>query len=203
MKNKALVILAASAAALGSAIFAAPANAVQQEVEVQVTIQPALYLRTFKTIKLDITQGDLAKANGGTLKESDFMGDEGVGGSAVTTGEQLINNIRSGGIGGGGTADTVTKTVKQLYAVWGNTAAGKSVTVTVTPVVKDLLKDGTSTTEKITLDTITPTTGSFTTGAVNSTTTGKVGGIDMTFKLNGAGEGTYTGGKISVNAVVP
>lgn len=190
MKNKVLVILAVSAAALGSAIFAAPANAVQQEVQVEVTIQPGLYLRTFQKVRLDITQGDLS---GNTLVEKDTMN------GAITNGSTPISRTAPGSIGAANAA-TVQKTVKELFAVWGNT--DKDVAVTVTPGVTTLTNADATNSSKVTINSVTLNNDGFKTGKVNSATP-VVGGADFVFGVSGASAGSYAGGTINVNAAVP
>mgnify|MGYP001794473707 FL=1 len=55
MNKKVLGLLAASAAVIGSVISATPARAVQQEVEVNLTVDEVLFLRTFETVSLRIS----------------------------------------------------------------------------------------------------------------------------------------------------
>ncbi|MCV3212596.1 hypothetical protein OGM63_03455 [Plectonema radiosum NIES-515] len=190
MKNKVLAILAASAAALGSAIFAAPAHAVEQNVDVNVTIQPTIYLRTFKTINLQISQGDL----GAIDKDYDP--------SNTTDGSAILSRIAPANLARG-TQTEVTKNVKELFAVWSN--SGKAVTVTVKPVPNDTTTGGTvltnpvATTRRVTLKTATAT-GGFN-GTPDEELNPLVGGADLVFDVSRAVAGSYSGGQIKVEAL--
>jgi len=182
MKNKVLAILVASAAALGSAIFATPAHAVQQDVQVEVTVQPTIFLRTFNQVKLQITQGDLGAT------DKDFNS------TATTDGTTLISKLKPSNISAG-TALTVKKNVKELFAVFSNSAKG--VTVTVTPVI-DILTSTSGDQSSVKLKTITVNNPSGT----PTFNTPLVGGVDLDFDLtNSSGAGTYTGGSIRVEAL--
>lgn len=121
MNKKILGLLAASAAVVGSAIFSAPARAVQQDVNVNLTVDEVLFLRTFETVDLRVSQGELS---GGAV-DKDFNQDPTTDGTALIDIENAPN-LRD--ITGG---DSVTKTVRELYAVWGN--GNSNVTVTVRP----------------------------------------------------------------------
>ncbi|OKH39275.1 hypothetical protein NIES2101_35595 [Calothrix sp. HK-06] len=192
MNKKILGIIAASVAALGSAIFAAPAHAVKQDVDVNVTIQPGIYLRTFKTINLQITQGDL-----GALQESDFN----TGGSDTTDGSGTL--MRTQPRIGAGSNTEVTKNVKELFAVWSN--GNKPINVTVTPKVNDtgnnltvLASSDTTSTDKVILKSVTVNNGSGTPTARVPV----VGGVDLVFDTSEAGAGSYTGtGLLTVEAL--
>ena len=120
MNKKILGLLAASAAVVGSAIFATPARAVQQDVDVNLTVDEVLFLRTFETIDLRVSQGEL-----GDAVDKDFNIDGTTDGTALIDTEN-IPDLRD--IDGG---DSVTKTIRELYAVWGN--GDSNVTVTVVP----------------------------------------------------------------------
>jgi hypothetical protein len=130
MNKKFLAILAASAA-LGSAIFATPARAVDQEVNVNVTIQPSLYLRTFKNIDLNISDGDLQ------VQDKDFGPD--TANQTTTTNGKTVLDLTAPIVGGGRNPETAIK-VNQLFAVWSNTS--RSVKVTPTIVQPNLTQAG-------------------------------------------------------------
>jgi hypothetical protein len=127
MNKKVLSLLAASAAVVGSAIFATPARAVQQEVEVNLTVDQVLFLRTFRSIDLKVSQGELSE---GAAVDKDFVqaNDGSTDGTALIDVETPtgVNNIEPG--------QTVTKEVKELYAVWsnGDDVDDGDVTVTIT-----------------------------------------------------------------------
>ena len=190
MKNKVLVILVASAAVLGSTIFVAPANAVEQNVDVNVTIQPTIYLRTFKTVNLQITQGNL----GATEKDYNTV--------ETTDGSNILDRTAPATISKGGNPE-VTKSVKELFAVWSN--SGKAITVTVKPVPNDtatggtILKNPAATTKQVTLKTATAT-GNFT-GTPDEDQKPLIGGADLVFDVSKATAGSYSGGQIKVEAL--
>ncbi len=123
MNKKVLGLLAASAAVVGSAIFATPARAVQQEVDVKLTVDEVLFLRTFESVDLRVSQGELA---GGT-QDKDFDNRATDGTLQIDVeGDTGVNNILGG--------STVTKDVRELYAVWGNgDVDDNEVNVTITP----------------------------------------------------------------------
>jgi hypothetical protein len=64
MNKKIFGVIAASITALGSAIIAVPAQAVEQTVNVSVNVEPFIYLRTFQDVKLKVNQGDLGGKSG-------------------------------------------------------------------------------------------------------------------------------------------
>ncbi|MUH00126.1 hypothetical protein F7734_50795 [Scytonema sp. UIC 10036] len=189
--KKVLAILTA-AVALGSSILTAPANAVEQQVNVQVTVDPVIYLRTFKTIDLRITQGNLGGTDGDQIQET-------------TDGSTLIDRTPPEALTTGG-ATSVEKDVNELFAVWGNT--GTSVQVTVVPVEgSDTLTNGATGTA---LRKAKVTVGSYignSTGALGPETP-VVGGVKLSFAFMNSTDsatkptaGVYTGGKIKVIAV--
>ncbi|KYC38344.1 hypothetical protein WA1_39130 [Scytonema hofmannii PCC 7110] len=179
--KKVLAILT-SAVALGSAIFAAPANAVNQDVNVEITIQPTMYLRTFQNVKLQVTQGDLG------AQDKDFNS------TPDTDGNTLIDQTKPN-ITAGTNLSAVVKNVKELFAVWSNSSTG--VNVTVTPVTKVLTNtvDGTAAT-------LTSSTAVINTTGNPTLTKALVGGANLTFDLSQANQsGTYKGGVIRVEAL--
>jgi hypothetical protein len=189
MNRKFIGILAASAAFLGSAIVAAPAKATEAEVGVNITVQPAMFLRTFSTLELNISQGEL----GGTDKGPNIV--------PVSDGNTAIDRTAPESFGGG-TSGTVIKPVKEIFALWGNSGNKATVNVTVAPQGDVLTRVGTGTGVK--------PTAKMTALATNNTKTfddsGEplVGGADLTFTFSGtrgASAGRYEGGKLLVRAV--
>jgi hypothetical protein len=190
--NKKILGIIAGIATVGSAVFAAPAHAVTQDVDLEVSIQPSVYLRTFQTIQLQITQGDL-----GAAKEKDFNA------TPITDGTTALTLTRP--TLGQGANTTVTKNVKELFAVWSN--SGKPVNVTVTPVANNaagtLLTNPADATSKIKLLTpvvITPGTGA-SNGGTPTSAVPITGGVDLTFDVIDAQAGLHSGAKLTVEAL--
>jgi hypothetical protein len=191
MNRKFFGILAASAAFLGSAILAAPAKATEQEVGVNITVQPTMYLRTFQTINLNITQGDLGGA------DKDFNP-----GALVSDGTTLINRQAPDTIGGG-TNRAVPKTVNEIFALWGNTGTTATVNVTVAAGGESLTPVGaTGTPNPRNNVTMAVARAINNTGPLDAEIP-LVGGAELTFTANGTrmNAGRYEGGKILVRAV--
>lgn len=118
--KKILGIFVASAAALGSAIFAAPAQAQNSEtIDVQVTVDPVLYLQTFETVNLRISQEDL-----GAGEQSSKTGTQ----TGQTSIEEILSETPQPGVGNG---TTYTTESMDLYAVLGNSNTPVNVTVRV------------------------------------------------------------------------
>ncbi|MGB3651078.1 MAG: hypothetical protein WBA41_07685 [Rivularia sp. (in: cyanobacteria)] len=118
--KKILGIFVASVAVIGSAIFAAPAQAQNSEtIDVQVTVDPVLYLQTFETVNLRISQEDL-----GAGAQSSKMG--------IQTGQTSIEEILDDTLvpGAGNKTDYTTQSM-DLYAVLGNSSTPVNVTVRV------------------------------------------------------------------------
>ncbi|MGD1913511.1 MAG: hypothetical protein ACFB2X_22530 [Rivularia sp. (in: cyanobacteria)] len=128
MNKKVLGLLAASAAVVGSAIFATPARAVKQNVNVNLTVDEVLFLKTFQTVELRVTQGELAATQESTVE-------------GTTDG---TNQLNLGGVTVNETSGTtVTKTINELYAVYSNDEdAEVQVRVTVDPNNDRLFLDG-------------------------------------------------------------
>ncbi|NJL60530.1 MAG: hypothetical protein HC903_00210 [Methylacidiphilales bacterium] len=189
--NKKILGIIAGIATVGSAVFAAPAHAVKQDVEVTVTIQPGIYLRTFEKVNLQVTQGDL-----GATKESDFNA------TPETDGSGKLTLLPAPTIGTGANP-IIKKSVTELFAVWGNTA-GKNVTVTVKPVMTSddgqsaVLKNDDETSE-ITITGVT-VTGEKATGVPTSKNP-LVGGVDLDLDVSQATAGVHSGGKLTVEAL--
>ncbi|KST68305.1 hypothetical protein [Mastigocoleus testarum] len=134
MKTKFLAIIAAGLSAVGSIITAVPANAVEQEVNVEITIQPTMFLRTFENISLDITQGDL----GANDKDFDSTNTTTDGNTSITLTPRpsLVDGIE---------LSAVQKQVKELYAVWANSGTTVNVSIEATQDTLTNTADGTST----------------------------------------------------------
>ncbi|MEM7554391.1 MAG: hypothetical protein AAF378_09875 [Cyanobacteria bacterium P01_A01_bin.84] len=181
MNNKFLGIIAASVTAIGSTIISAPANAVEQNVNIDINIQPTMYLRTFQNVSLQITQGDLG------AQDKDFDPT-----NNTTNGTTAIDQARP--TLGAGNQTQVTKNVQELFAVWGT---GDAVNVTVTATQDTLTHtDGVSTAE---ISTITANGNS---SGTPSATVPIVGGADITFDLtNATNPGQYSGGILKVEAL--
>ncbi|MBW4556667.1 MAG: hypothetical protein KME59_12125 [Trichormus sp. ATA11-4-KO1] len=196
MKNKFLAIFAvAGIAAVGSALFSAPAHAqlaVDQDVNVELEVPEVLYLRTFETLSLTITEDELA---GGTAVTTGGIGQDFDSLSPISDGTTLIDQTSPfGGLTGG----SITKPVAELFAVWSNNPDG-GVNVTLTPTTTGLTSagGGTATIVSVTKTSTDPTT-------APGLETPYVGGADIEFDLNGATVAeTYTGGVINVSVEAP
>ncbi|MBD2607521.1 hypothetical protein H6G81_24085 [Scytonema hofmannii FACHB-248] len=117
MKNKVLAILAASAAVLGSAIFAAPAQAQTATLPVKIQVQPQIYLSTYKDLKFVVDQKDLQ----GAAPDQSVSYDE----SAAILPPNKVRPIGATAFSG-----SISRAIDPLYYVWAN--AGTNVTVKVT-----------------------------------------------------------------------
>lgn len=204
MNKKILGLLAASAAVVGSAIFATPARAVKQNVNVNLTVDEVLFLKTFDTVELRVTQGDLS-GNAESAAEG------------TTDGTNLLN---LGGVTfNGGSGTTVTKDINELYAVYSNdNDATVQVRVSVDPNADKLFLDGQDD-EAYALMTVEP--GEFNGNARTieniddsdiipngEETPVRVGGVQLKFDFkDDRGDesqpeaGSYTGGVIVVEAI--
>jgi hypothetical protein len=188
MNKKIFGAIAATIAAFGSAIIAVPAQAVEQTVDVSVNVEPFIYLRTFKEVKLKVTQGDLGGVTGDQTP-------------LLTDGTTLIDKtVPTTGFSTGG-LKSVTKPINELYAVWGNTTS--NVVVKVTPITgKDMLTGPSNTKAKIVVGTPIGIN-----SQVPTTTTPFVGGVNLDISFQdtfGAAvtpsAGDYTGGQLKVDA---
>jgi hypothetical protein len=188
--NKKILGIIAGVATVGSAVFAAPAHAVEQMVDVTVKVDSVVYLRTFKNIDLKVSQGDL----GGT--DGDQM-------TTPTDGSALIDKTAPGTLTSG-TQRTVTKKISELYAAWGNSG---TVNIKVEPVAGNLLTGPTPTTGAAKKAKLSVVSVSTPTGPLDAETP-VVGGIELKVDfLNTTGlspaapdAGTYTGGQLKVEA---
>ncbi|MDY6901002.1 MAG: hypothetical protein SWZ49_23410 [Cyanobacteriota bacterium] len=199
MNKKVLGLLAASAAVLGSAIFATPARAVKQDVQVDLTVDEVLFLRTFERVELRVTQGELS---GDTSQETEAVG--------TTDGTALIDTTAPV-LGTESTATSITKSVQELYAVYGNSTLAPTVTIKVNPTGQDLTNgftEGDRDFRKAVMSV----------DSEQGTISGRdfselrdqplqVGGVDLTFNFEDDRgtpaapiAGTYTGGILTVEA---
>jgi len=188
--KKILGIFAASAAALGSAMIAAPVHAQSAILPVQVEITPAIYLRTYTDLKFIVSAQDLA---GGTSVEQIGSYDEKAGQTTLTTDTPIETPTT-----------VVTKKVPVLYQVWGGSAS-PSINVTAT---KDTLKTqgaggvsggGSEVTMGVTQGTLTNMTNS---AGGNY----KEASADFTFNFPNStiAQGTtFTGGEVTIQVVTP
>ncbi|MGD1871811.1 MAG: hypothetical protein ACFB02_02040 [Mastigocoleus sp.] len=180
--NKKFLGIIAGVAAIGSAIISAPANAVEQEVQVDITIQPTMYLRTFSNVSLQITQGDLGAAD----KDFDSV-------NTTTDGSTAIDQTNP--TFSGGSQTQVTKEVKELFAVWGSNSNAVNVTVTAT-------EDTLTNTDGFSQAQITNVVATGENTGTPSPINPIVGGADITFDLtNASSPGQYTGGVLKVEAL--
>ncbi|GAA6622047.1 hypothetical protein [Scytonema sp. NUACC26] len=186
--KKVLGILTAAVAVLGSTLSAIPADAVEQTIEVKATVDPIIYLRTFKTIDLKITQGDLG------AKDKDFNADDA---NQTTNGNATLIKTAPASLNGGSSA-TYTKTIQDIFAVWGNTGTKYEVKVTpVVPTLTQTLANNGTKTLTMSVANLTNSTGTL---APDSP---KVGTVDLTLtSATAISSGTYTGGQLKVEAVV-
>ncbi|MEH2196404.1 MAG: hypothetical protein V7K98_27705 [Nostoc sp.] len=198
MKNKIVAIIAASAAALGSTIFSAPAHAqittAPSNVNVSVTVPEVLYLRTVTDIDIDILPTELTAATL-TASGSGYVGGNQAGTADGTAGVDTTSPfyVATGNV-------SVTKTVPAVFAVWSNSPRGNGVTVT-TAIVTPTLNGASG--SAITINSVGPITAS---AAVPGLVTPFSSGVNLGLTLGGNGiaqAGAYTGGVVSVTATAP
>lgn len=188
--NKKILGVFAATLALGSAVFAAPAHATEQEVDVEITVQPAMFLRTFDSVQLNITQADL-----GATTTSEAVG--------ISDGTTPISREAPSAISSGDRRQA-PKSVPELFAVWGN-AGNVRVDVTVPTGGQTLTRPaggGVSTARTATMAVAGVTY--LTENRTLSPDEPVVGGADLTFDFSGTNAiaaGTYTGGKLMIRAV--
>ena len=204
MNKKILGLLAASAAVAGSAIFAAPANAVTQDVNVELTVDEVLFLRTFDRVELRVTQGDLS--NDLTLEREAVDTTDGT--TQIDLTPPILLNESS--------ATTITKTVNELYAVWSNedNENAPSVTVRVAPGGGELSNGGTGrdfrkAVMSVDNDGVPTTVSRFNPDFDDDDEEQpeEIGGVSLTFNFQDDEDedvapiaGTYTGGVLTVEA---
>ncbi|MEL7245135.1 MAG: hypothetical protein AAGM40_22770, partial [Cyanobacteria bacterium J06573_2] len=201
MNKKVLGFLAASAAVVGSAIFAAPARAVKQDVNVNLTVDEVLFLRTFDTVELRVSQGEL---NGDAGSETEAVG---------TTDGTTQLNLDSPTLGRESNATSITKSVQELYAVYGNSTITPTVTIKVNPNGNELTngEDINGNSFRKAVMSVDNENGTTSDRATNDTEIRDkplvLGGVDLTFNFqDGIGReispiaGRYTGGILTVEA---
>jgi hypothetical protein len=198
MNKKIVAMLAATVAAVGSVIVTAPAHAQTATLPVTVTVQPRLVLRTYSALNFVVNQQDLL--GGKSLDQ-----DAGAYNEAGTTAPLSTTTP-------GGTApkDTITKTIPNLYQVWGG---GANTTVNIIASTPTLTTSTTAggggfggTTPPAT-DTVTMavTSGNGVKATAPVTGTPFVGGVGLSLKFNsGSTPGastSYTGGQLTISIV--
>lgn len=195
MKNNILaIIVAAGAAVVGSSLFSAPAHAqltTNQNVAVQISVPEVLYLRTFQTVDLAISEADLA---GGAAVTTAGVG-KGFNTVATTDGTTAINQDSPfTGVTGG----SLTKTVDELFAVWSNSPdGGPSVTLSIPTPALAGPNGATATIASVTETDSEPAT-------APGLDTPFVGGADIELDLGAATQaGAYTGGVVNVSVTAP
>ncbi|WGV26386.1 hypothetical protein [Halotia branconii] len=196
MKSKIVAIIAASAAALGSTIFAAPAHAQisgSSDVNVQVTVPEVLYLRTVDTIDVSILPTDLTAATLNTSGTGFFGTDKSGIADGTTSGlDQTSPFYLTGG------NLQVNKDIPEVFAIWSNSPRGNGVTVATTVKTPTLTATNGAT---IQIAGVTPMMNfANVPGLINPF----VSGVTLSLNLNGSGgisdAGAYTGGEITVTA---
>ncbi|GEM_PF-2158814 len=198
MNKKILGLLAASTAVVGNTIFATPARAVTQDVNVRVTVDEVLFLKTFDTVDLRVTQGDLGGAAESTT-EGTTNGTNQLNLSGVTVGQES-------------TSTEVIKDVNELYAVYGNAEPEDiNVRITVDPTANELTHD----TDEDFTAVMTVESDAFNTEArtvnddldIEGDEPLAIGGAQLKFEFRDDGDpsapkaGLYTGGKVVVEAI--
>jgi hypothetical protein len=189
MKNKVLVILAASAAALGSTIFAAPAHAQTANLPVEILVKPGVFLRTYESLKFSVSTQDLL---GGKSVEQVGKYDETAG--TITPLPRTAPT--------GDATDEVIKKVSPLYQVWGGT--GSKVKITPT---KDTLVSSSGgalgSTDTVLMSVV---AGNDITTTATPAGTPYEGTAELKFKFsnrNTSAGTSYTGGQLSISVVSP
>jgi|GEM_PF-4479270 len=188
--KKILGIFAASAAALGSAMIAAPVHAQSALLPVEVEVTPAMFLRTYSDLKFIVSQQDL---QGGRSVDQDAGSyDEKAGITPLSTETPTgTENL------------TVTKRVPVLYQIWGGSNADVEVTAS-----KEILKSSTGTgiggtSTQVTMNVSGGTLQTMTNGTSQNY---KQASADFTFNFPNANiaQGTkFTGGEITIRVVNP
>lgn len=189
--KKILGIFAASAAALGSAMIAAPVHAQSALLPVEVEVTPAIFLRTYSDLKFIVSQQDL---QGGRSVDQDAGSyDEKAGITPLSTETPT-----------GSENLTITKRVPVLYQIWGG-SANPDVEVTAS---KNTLKSGTGTgvsggSAQVTMDVSGGTLETMTNGTTQNY---KQASADFTFNFpnSNIAQGTkFTGGEVTIRIVNP
>ncbi len=201
MNKKVLGLLAASAAVVGSAIFAAPARAQTAVLPVEIEVTPQVFLRTYEGLKFVVSQQDL-QGTGSVEQQQGNIYDEKAGTGTLST------DAPDGQSGNG----TVQKIVPRLYQLWGNTGANVEIVAS-----QNTLQDsngatggggsfggGTPSTDTVTITQVTKGTEEQKQNANNVQYREGSAAFDFTFSNPSAGSATtYTGGEITIRVVNP
>jgi hypothetical protein len=195
MKSKFLAIVAASTAALGSAILSAPAQAqitsAPATVGVSVSVPEVLYLRTVANIDVDIPVSALTSQ---TLT-ADGTGSTGTQSIGTADGSNGVDTTSPFNTTNGNATATIS--VPNVFAVWSNSPRGQGVSVAAAIGTATLTGANTSTI------TLTSAAASPATANVPGLVNPFVGGVNLGFTLGGNGisqAGDYTGGTITITA---
>ncbi len=194
--KKILGIFVASAAALGSAMIAAPAHAQSAILPVTVEITPAIYLRTYQDLKFIVSAQDLV---GGRSVEQIGSYDEKAGTTTLPTTTPIETPTQ-----------TVTKRVPVLFQIWGG-STNPDIDVNVTK--SELRTQGGSTGGITGGSATTPVTMAVTEGTLTSMTNSaspavsyKQAGADFTFTFPNSNipqNTVFTGGEVTIQVVTP
>lgn len=192
MNKKVLGFLAASAAVVGSAIFAAPARAQSADLDVEVQITPAIFLRTYSALKF-------------TVNAQDLRGGSSVDQLAGIYDETIMNPLSTDlppSTGDG----TITKEVPVLYQVWGTGVTDDDITIAATtPELTTGTSGGAFEGDPATA-TMTATKGALTQKtASNGTSQYQEGSATIGFDFGSStpASGTYTGGIVTITVANP
>ncbi|MFN6570364.1 hypothetical protein [Dendronalium sp. ChiSLP03b] len=190
MKSKILAIAVAAGTVVAGSLFSAPAHAqltANQDVDVEINVPEVLFLRTFQTISLDISEAELGGVTTGGVGQ-DYNN------PALTDGTTTIDQTSPFAALSAG---TITKNVAELYAVWSNNPGGATITLTASTPGLTSAGGATATIANVTNTGTDPTT------AIGLQTP-YVGGADIEFDLSTATEaGLYNGGIINVSVATP
>lgn len=189
MKNKVLAFLAVSAAALGSAILAAPAHAQTANLPVEIQVKPGVFLRTYESLKFSVSTQDLL---GGKSVEQVGRYDETTG--TITPLPMTAPT--------GEPTDEVIKTVTPLYQVWGGTGSK----VRITPTKATLMSSGGGGLGSADTVTMSVERGDDVTTTPTAAGTPYEGTAQLKFKFSNRNTGantSYTGGQLSISVVSP
>lgn len=192
MKNKVLVILAASAAALGSTIFAAPVDAQTATLPVKIQVQPQIYLSTYKDLKFVVDQKDLQ----GAAPDQSVSYDE-------SSGIVPPNKVRP--IGTTAFPGSISRAIDPLYYVWAST--GTNVTVKVSATGNTLTRQTPNPNPSDTVTMSVEAGDSFATpGAGLADSQGISGKATLKFLFNNGvapTAGSYDGGQLAITVATP
>jgi hypothetical protein len=196
MNKKILGIIAASTAVIGSAIIASPADAQTATLPVEITVRPAVFLRTYSGLKFQVSTQDLI--GGGSLDQGGSAGN--VYDEANTPAGTLVATPPVGT-----STDTVFKEVKPLYQLWGGSS---SANVKVTASVPTLKSAGTGGIggggDDVTMEVV---EGGDLPAAMPTTGGPFLGNAKLSFKFlsptSATAGKTYSGGELTISVVKP